>query len=153
MDNKYQTEELGEPDLQVAGLQLWIHGRQFPESKDYCDGNWLIVTVHCCASGADVWVSGPILNLEELHQWMVDCESMYASLSGEANMECIEPNVSVKLKITKLGQIDMWVYITPDHLYQEHCFKFEIDQSYLPGLIKDLKTIFRSYPTRDLALE
>jgi len=26
-----------------------------------------------------------------------------------------------------------------------HCFKFEIDQSYLPGLITGLKTIFRSY--------
>ncbi len=153
MDNKYQTEELGEPDLQIAGLQLWIHRREFPESKDYWDGNWLIVTVHCCAFGADVWVSGPILNLSELHQWMVECESMYASLLGEANIERMEPNLSVKLKMTQLGQIDMWVYITPNHLYQEHCFKFEIDQSYLLGLINSLKIIFRSYPIRGLLLE
>jgi hypothetical protein len=100
-----------------------------------------------------VWVSGPILNLSELHQWMVECESMYASLLGEANIERMEPNLSVKLKMTQLGQIDMWVYITPNHLYQEHCFKFEIDQSYLLGLINSLKIIFRSYPIRGLLLE
>ena len=63
MDNKYQTQRLGETDLQVAGLQLWIQGVEFPESKDYWDGNWLRVSVHCYASNAQVRVSGPILHL------------------------------------------------------------------------------------------
>ncbi len=152
MDNKYQTAEMREPDLQVAGLQLWIHSDEVPESKDYWNETWLSVTAHCCASGADVWVSGPIIQLQDLHHWMVDCESMYASLLGEASMEPLEPNLSVQMKITKLGQIDMWVNITPDNLYQGHCFKFAIDQSYLPELIRGFKTIFRSYPIRGSAL-
>jgi len=70
MANGYQTIVLGRPDLQVGGLQLWIHARQFPDSEDYWDGNWLMVTVRCCASGAEVWVKGPILHLSELHHWM-----------------------------------------------------------------------------------
>jgi len=78
---------------------------------------------------------------------------MYASLVGEANLECIEPNVAIQLKMAQLGQVEMWVKITPEHLHQEHCFKFEIDQSYLAGLIKELKTIFRCYPIRGSVFE
>ena len=46
--------DLGVPDLKLAGLQLWVHGREFPESEDADDGNWLRVTAHCGASGASV---------------------------------------------------------------------------------------------------
>ena len=37
-------DHLGEPDIKLAGLQIWVHGRQFPDSDDYWDGNWLYVT-------------------------------------------------------------------------------------------------------------
>jgi hypothetical protein len=47
-------EPLGAPDLQIAGLRLWVHDRQFPMADDYWDGNWLQVTVHCGAPGASV---------------------------------------------------------------------------------------------------
>jgi len=72
-----------------------VDSRWFPDSKDYCDGNWLIVTARCCASQADVSVNGPILHLSELHSWMVKCEAC-ASLLGEANLN-IEPNIAIKL--------------------------------------------------------
>jgi len=39
--------KLGMPDLKLEGLQIWIHGRQFPDAADYWDGNWLRVTAHC----------------------------------------------------------------------------------------------------------
>lgn len=47
-------EDFGEPSLSIAGFQLWVHGRQFPEATDFYDGNWLRVTAHCKASAASV---------------------------------------------------------------------------------------------------
>ena len=40
------------------------------------------------------------------------------------------------------------VDITPDHLQQRHVFHFEIDQSYLPGLIRQCDRIVRDHPPR-----
>ena len=60
------SADLGEPDLKVAGFQLWVHGSQFPESKDYHDGNWLRVTANCGASGASVWTQGAILMVTDI---------------------------------------------------------------------------------------
>src|SRR5882724_344446 len=38
--DKY-AEQLGTPDIKLSGLQIWVHGRQFPNATDYWDGNWL----------------------------------------------------------------------------------------------------------------
>ena len=45
---------LGSPDISFSSFQLWIHGREFEAAQDYWDGNWLRVTVHYGAAGADV---------------------------------------------------------------------------------------------------
>jgi len=34
-------DKLGKPDLSLAGLQIWIHGREFPNDKGSFDGDWL----------------------------------------------------------------------------------------------------------------
>jgi hypothetical protein len=52
--------DLGAPDLKLEGLQIWVHGRQFPDLHDYWDGNWLRVTAHCGGSGASVFTTGSI---------------------------------------------------------------------------------------------
>lgn len=38
-----ERADLGQPDLQVAGFQLWVHGRRFPAADGYDDGNWFVV--------------------------------------------------------------------------------------------------------------
>jgi hypothetical protein len=63
------TTQLGTADLKVAGFQLWVHGRQFPDSTDCDDGNWLRVMAHVGAAGASVWVSEAILMVTELVSW------------------------------------------------------------------------------------
>lgn len=112
MNDKYQAQ-LGEPDIEIAGFQIWVHGRQFPDLHDYWDGNWLRVTVHCGAKGASVWASGSIIHLSELHGWLISIRNMNDTLSGEANLECMEPELSVSIKAKKHGHIAMEVHITP----------------------------------------
>lgn len=142
------VEQLGNPDIKLAGLSIWIHQRQFPETEDYDDGNWLIITACCEASGATVWTQGPIIHLSEIYRLMKGCEQMSDSLSGEAQLDCMEPELDLTLKMLKNGQIRMEVEISPAHLIQRHWFRFDIDQSYLPNLIRDCHKALDKYPIK-----
>ena len=141
MKLEYYKDNFGKPSIKIAGLQIWIHGRQYAESEDYWDGNWLRITAHCGAAGAEVWVSGAILHLSEIESWLQGLEKMNTNLSGGAALDCMEPELKIEMQIESLGHILMKVEITPDNIKQFHSFEFETDQSYLPILIKNLKEV------------
>lgn len=142
-------DKLGTPDLKLAGLQIWIHSRQFPQAKDYGDGNWVNVTAHCGTMDADIWTQGSIIHLSEIESWLKQIELMYEKLDGKAELSCMEPNLFARMKIDQRGQVSLLVKITPDHMNQKHEFTFEIDQSYLPSLISELKEILKRFPVKD----
>ena len=142
-------DKLGTPDLSIAGLQIWIHAREFPNDQGSFDGDWLIVTAHCGAKGAEVWVQGSIIHLSEIANCLKQVKSMYETFKGDAEFCQIEPNLSARMKMGKRGQVSLVVEITPDHLSQEHKFTFDVDQSYLPPLIRDLEAILEKFPIKD----
>ena len=143
------ADSLGAPTLKLVGFQLWIHGRQFPESQDFWDGNWLSVTAHCGANGASVWVSGAIVMVSDIAKWARQCEALYESGHGEAALQPCELNLLVTLRSSdQIGHILMRVEITPDHMTQAHRMDFEIDQSYLPSLMTQCRAIVAEYPIR-----
>jgi hypothetical protein len=144
-----REKSLGIPNLQLDGLRIWIHGRQFPDSVDFWDGNWLNITANCATTGSSVWVSGPRIHLSELETWYNEATQLHGTLTGEAALKCLEPELNVLLKAKPLGHIAMTVQITPDHLKESHRFQFEMDQSYLPALLRQLKAILAEYPIRD----
>lgn len=73
---------------------------------------------------------------------------MNRTLSGEADLVSLEPELVVELKMDSPGRISMRVEITPDHMTQEHNFHFEIDQSYLRSLIESCRKVLAKYPIR-----
>ena len=149
MTQNVTPADLGEPSLKVAGLQLWVQGRQFPESQDYHDGNWLRVTAHCGASGASVWVQGAILMVTDIARFGDACAAMHRSDSKSAALDPLEPELLVSLEVTdRIGHVRALVEITPDHLAQAHRFEFEVDQSYLPCIIRQCSAIVQEYPIR-----
>jgi len=149
MSEKLIPADLGEADLNVAGFQLWVHGRQFPESEDYYDGNWLRVTAYCGASGANVWAQGAILMVTDIAGFGDKCAAMLSGDSKSAALDPLEPELKVSLEAAdRLGHIRAQVEITPDHLAQAHRFEFEVDQSYLPGIIQQCSAIAQEYPIR-----
>src|SRR2546428_6762784 len=142
-------EELGAPDLKAAGFQLWVHGRQFPDSQDYYDGNWLRVTAHTGAAGASVWASGAILAVPDLVRWADQCDALANGGSQDAELAPMEPELKVRIRqMDRLGPLAMQVLITPDNLRQEHSFEFEIDQSFLPGIPAQCRSTPHAYPLR-----
>lgn len=140
---------LGDPDLKIAGFQLWVRGRQYPESEDFHDGNWLVATAHAGAAGASVWVEGPILMVQDVAKFVAECEAMHRGEAPSATLEPAEPELKVVLEASDgLGHFRVRVDITPDPLHQAHRFEFEIDQSDLPGIVGQGLAILREYAVR-----
>lgn len=139
---------LGDPDISVAALKIWTHNRQFPDSDDYWDGNWINSSAQMSANGATVEVIAPFIHLGELKRWYGQLLDLNKSLSGEANLEPMEPDLSVSMKAESLGHITVNVNMTPDNISQKHWFEFEIDQSYIPKLIGDLEAVLSKFPIR-----
>jgi len=151
MSPKLKAADLGEPALWVAGFQLWIHGRQFPEASDYDDGNWLRVTAHCGASGASVWVEGAIVMVTDIAGFGMQCEAMLRGEASSAVLDPYEPELLVSIETADdLGHIRVQVEITADHLTQAHNMEFGVDQGCLPGFIKQCSAIVQEYPIRGI---
>ena len=142
-------EKLGEPALALAGFQLWVHGRQFPDASEPYDHDWLNVTAHCGEKGASIWVHGALLQSWHISQFADACVQLRQSLAGKAQLGAAEPELFAKLEaVDRLGHLEFTVEITPDHLSQEHTFRFgDLDQTYLIDVVAQCNTILESYPT------
>ena len=150
MDNS-ELETLGDPDIKIGGLRLWVHGRQFPQSEDYWDGNWLCVTAYCVYPHSMVRAHGSFIHLGELVVLLRECEHLYQTLQGHAGLRCTEPNLNVELSAESGGRISLKLAITPDNLTESHCFTDSIDQSYLPPVIAGCKSVLTKHPVREQA--
>jgi hypothetical protein len=84
----------------------------------------------------------------DIARWLASCEGMSKTLSGEADLVSLERELVVELKMDSPGRLSMRVEITPDHMTQEHNFQFEIDQTYLAGLIESCRKVLAKYPIR-----
>jgi hypothetical protein len=147
---KFNTyiSELGEPYIHLAGLKLWVHGYQFRDANDYWDGNWLNATAMCSEKGATVLVNGAFIRTDEIYAWEHAVEKVLADMTGEARLECMEPEIALALKMQSLGAIELQVQITPDHLTQEHRFTFSIDRSYLARFSSQCARLLSDFPIR-----
>jgi hypothetical protein len=141
----------GEPNLRIGGLRIWVHGRQFPESDDYWDGNWLMVTAFYRSPRSWVSVEGPIIHGPEFAHLLEECERLYSSLAGAATLPCIEPNLRLAMKGNGRGQIDVEVVITPDHMKEAHTYHEEIDQTHLPPILQACRAVLSAYPIKGAA--
>jgi len=137
-----------EPDLQLAGLSLWVLGRQFPDQNEYWDGNWLNVRVRVEAPGAVVEAHGPIIHAPELESFVNELDLLEATLAGGASLKCTEPNLDVALQAESLGHVAVTINITPEHMTQLHEFSFSIDQTYLKPVIAKCRKILSDYPIK-----
>jgi hypothetical protein len=137
-----------EPDLKLGGLSLWAEARERPDDDDYWDGNWLIIRARVEAPGSLVELRGPWLRNDEVASFLAEVEAMSISLQGKAALAPIEPAIKATLEMGSLGQISVYVEATPDHLEQQHSFRFGFDQSYLPEIIRGCREILLKFPIK-----
>jgi hypothetical protein len=146
--NSLELEALGALDLEIAGLRLWVHGRQFPQSQDYWGGNWLIVTARCSYPQSSVQAHGSIVRLGEIYGLLHEIETLYQTLQGQAELRCIEPNLAVELLAQTGGHIRVTISITPEYMSESLSYTDGFDQTYLPPIIAGCKAILAKFPVR-----
>ena len=71
-------------------------------------------------------------------------------LGGTAELSSDDPALNVKIVCGKLGHVEVTVEITPDHLTQLHRFVFEIDQTYVKGVLAGCRRILERLPIKGI---
>lgn len=127
-------------------MSLWVHGREFPNSTDYWDGNWLVITALVQADGARVEARGPLIRSDELRVFTNALRTLRADLRGKAELACLEPGLHVVMEGDGLGHIAVRIEITPDQMTQSHSFDFDSDQTFLLPLISACEAVLERYP-------
>jgi len=141
------TEPGSPPDLQVGPFALWIHRYEALGEDGEEDADGLHVTARCAGQGAEVAITGTFLAASDLEQWLRECAELQRRPEGEASLEPVEPNLAVRLTGDGgFGRIEGEVEITPDPLFQQHSFRFQLESSGLPNLIQQLAAVCRRYP-------
>lgn len=139
------------PSLRIDALSLWVLGREFPDSRDTWDGNWLRVVATCVGAGSRVEVSGPILDTASFAGFLSQLEVMATSLSGSAELSSLEPELKLVLQYSDAqSHIEGKLEITADHLRESHSFALTISQKSLPEIIRQLQDIMAAFPPRGL---
>lgn len=134
------------PDILFCGFSLWIDQRQFPDTTDFWDSNWLLIRARMEASGARIDCGGPILMTADIRHFRDKLAAMIDTLRGEAILKGLEPELDLELRINKRGHVEATIEITPDHLNQHHRFTIETDQTYLPDLLRSCDAILERFP-------
>jgi hypothetical protein len=132
-------------------LRIWIYGRQFPDARDYWDGNWLNAAAECVGDSSVVKIRGNFIHLGELERWKQHLEKFQRSLSGRVELPTIEPNLKLEFEGGRpgTGHFECKLSIASDHISERHEYRFASDQSYLPKLIVQLASVLREYPLRE----
>lgn len=108
------SEALCEPDVRLGGLRLWVRGREFPDARDYWDGNWLNIVAVCSYPGARMELTGSYLRTDEVQRFMQDCARLHRELTGQVRLGTLEPNLEIALSGDGRGRVHLTVSLTPD---------------------------------------
>ena len=138
-------DNLGTPNILIAGLNIWVRERVPPTPQHGLDANWLNLTVACSAKGAAVCIHDLVIQILTFQEWAETCEVLHRFTSREATLK-FSQELTISMERRQPGPIEMTVYISPDFIRQEHSFLFDIEQSDLESLIRDCKKILMDYP-------
>jgi hypothetical protein len=145
-----RSDERKSPDLQVAGLQLWVYGRAYPEVTDHVDGDWLWVQACCETAGVSIWVQRAIMIVPDIQAFGVQCQELLSGEVHEAFLASIEPFIRISIDSLDAGgeHLRCRVSITPDYIGQSHRMDFRIDRSAVSCIVMQCSTLVDAYLIR-----
>ncbi|HEY1680556.1 MAG TPA: hypothetical protein VGF98_02810 [Candidatus Tumulicola sp.] len=135
-----QIQELGEPAFKLENFSLWIRGWE----TDWTD-NWIDITAHFSSLASSTLIAGTFALADDLYAGLIQFEDLHKSLKGKAVFESTEPGFKIELTAGLRGQLEFELTMSPGY-WEEYRYETEIDQSYLPAAIEQLKTIAQTYP-------
>lgn len=129
-----------------AKVEIDIIAREYPNSFDYWDGNWVISNVKVEIPGYYVDFIAS-LRTDDIRDFLNDLKLMNKDLSGKAILKNLDSFIYFECEMDKLGHIE-WSGETcyPTGSGAVLSFEFVSNQSYLDDLIKELENIISLYP-------
>jgi hypothetical protein len=144
MDNKLRR--LGNPEIDFRGLQIWIHGRQFPEfTGEYWDDNWLRVTVHFSSDNSRFLLyNEPVIHLEDLYGLQLKLVALKKCGDHTADVEFIEPYLHFKFDLKSKGEELRLLFEIP--VAEKHEYIIDVSRDDLKLLLNQLDNVLVKYP-------
>lgn len=132
--------------LERERITLDVRGRGHPEADDYWDGNWLRTEIHVEVGS---W-RGRILDelrVDEFERFLPEVRRLHTELEAIAEFAAMDGRLFLRLVGDGSGHIKVEGEATDNPGYgNELSFRFELDQTFLPQLIRDLEDLLSEYP-------
>ena len=138
------STKLGGADAEY--LSLTLHGRSYPGSSDYWDGNWLDCTAEVVV-GAFTGRLKQFLRTDDLEGFARELQQLDEQLTGQATLQGMEPWLGVRLIGDGRGHVEVRGRLDDDPAIGNSLeFRMHLDQTYLPALRRQLALALQTYP-------
>lgn len=127
-------------------IEIDVLYRNYPNSSDYWDGNWVTSKINIKIPGYFVNYDAD-LRTDELRDFANEIKLMSKLLKGKATLKNLDNYLQIECEMNKTGKI-IWTAETcyPAGYGAVLKFEFVSDQSFLVDLIKELENISVAFP-------
>jgi hypothetical protein len=132
-------------DRGASRVLIQVHGRIDASSLDYWGGNWLESTIEV-AAGAFVGSFEAKLHAGDFDRFHERVRALYEALDGVADFDTVEDRLEVRLTGDGRGRIVVEGAARDLSRRNELKFGFEIDQTYLPTIVRSVEDVLTRYP-------
>ena len=129
-------------------LEIVVQGYERAATGEFYDDNWLsvVVSVHCGGFRGRFTAAFLTSELESFHGKLA---SLYETLTGEAQFQTLEEQLSLTLKCDGRGQLQLQGEALDQlGVGNRLSFKILIDQTQLESSVRSLASTLRAYPVR-----
>ena len=136
-------------DVQIGPLTLTVHDGQSPWSDESWDEDHLHIVAEIDLAGQSwVRVAGSFLTMRDIASFLDELRQLHQQAGRMAELGSFGPAFILRLAGSSTGSIAAHLKLTPDILTQTHTFELQLDQTHLPGIIRQLDTILERFPVR-----
>ena len=130
-------------------VAIEVRSYEHPEANDRDDGNWLVSRVSVRA-GAWSGIGTASLRAEDFVDFLRQIRILLQNPTAQAIFTTMEGQLEFRLSGDRLGHVTVeGEALDQPGVGNRLCFRFEVDQSYLPALISALEEIITDYPVRE----
>ncbi|MEV4179767.1 hypothetical protein [Nonomuraea sp. NPDC049709] len=132
---------------QCDHVLIQVRSRMHPGSTDFWDGNWLTSPIHVGVGGFTARIDAG-LRADELRDFRMALERVYAGVRGSATLSSVENWIEVNVECHARGSLSISGTVA-DHPGMRNTLNFVIeglDQTDLPPLVDALIAVEERFP-------
>lgn len=129
-----------------GAITVKVLGYENPQAKDVSDANWLKTEI-VFNSGGCTFCYSAALTTNDIKYFQDELENVFSSLEGSASFLTDEEAISLKVDISKVGEVKVTGELKEVGLAKTKVmFEFCSDQSFLGGTCSELRELRNQYP-------